>query len=576
MELSRWEGRALILLALGAGLVYGIGLGNPFQYDDLHSIVENPHIRRLGNIPAFFTQPEMFSADPRNAMYRPLVLVSYALNHALGGYEVLGYHLFNIAIHLAASGLVWALLRRLGRSPAESLSAAALFVLHPLASEPVNYISSRSETLCALFFLVAFYGEVAGNRRWRALALVAFALALLTKSVAIALLPVLVAYDLWCRPGQRTWAERGRALLPYGAVALVYLIGIREALRDAMAQHAVRPLGVQWLTQIKASAYYLKLLIWPQGLSVEHQFSLATGPGGGPVLPALLLVASAGLVLSRLLPPWGRFWCVWGFCTLLPSSAVPLNVLVNEHRLYLPLVGFAALGASLLAGLVQERGRLGQALLAAWLGLYAAHAAQRTLVWGSPETLWGDAIARGPHMPRPHLFYADWLQQAGRYEEALREYELARTVYPALLSAGDLLISYNNEGAACLALGRHQRAIEAYRRALAVDPGYQRSRVSLDALMALQEKTWDPEAHRLHQQGLVLLIENRPAEAVAALEASLRRQVRLETCLALGMAYEKSGAPARARQAYAEVQILAPQSEFARTAAEKARQIGNP
>ncbi len=563
---------ALALIAGCTVLIYAGGLTNPFHYDDLHSIVENPHLRSLGNVPAFFYRPEMFSADPRNAMYRPLVLVSYAINHAIGGYEVFSYHLFNIGTHLGVSGLLWLLVRRLGRGQAEALAAALLFALHPLASEPVNYISSRSETLCALFLLLAFHGYLVGSRRWLAIGVVAFVAALLTKSVALALLPMLFIYDRWCRPGG-AFRDRWRLQLPYWFLGLVYLVGIREAIGDAVVNHAVRPLGVQWLTQAKALVYYLKLLWWPQGLSVEHQFSLATGLESAPVLGALLLLATAVLVLSRRPDGQVRFWTSWAVITLLPSSAVPLNVLVNEHRLYLPLVGFAVLMARLGVGLAEGRGRAGQVLVVCWLGVYAGHAAQRTQVWRTPETLWRDAIARGPRMPRPHLFLADCLQQSGRYEEALREYQLTRTVYPAVLSAGDLLISYNNEGAAYLALGRHQEAIEAYRRALTIDPTYTRSRASLDALVALQQAAWDPTAHALHKQGLMLLIKARPAQAVPALEASLRAQVRLETGLALGMAYEKSGAVAKAREAYEGLEILAPQSDFARTAATKLREL---
>ena len=86
----RWVG--LLVLVLPVVLAYGNSLGNPFHYDDGHSIVENPHIRQLANIPAFFFDATMFSKDPENAMYRPLLLTTYALNHAVSGYAVWSYH----------------------------------------------------------------------------------------------------------------------------------------------------------------------------------------------------------------------------------------------------------------------------------------------------------------------------------------------------------------------------------------------------------------------------------------------------------------------------------------------------
>ncbi len=78
--------RLLLLLAVVC-LAHFNTLGNSFHFDDEHSLTENPHIRDLGNIPAFFSRSDMFSANVGSDMYRPLVLVSYALNYSVGGYE---------------------------------------------------------------------------------------------------------------------------------------------------------------------------------------------------------------------------------------------------------------------------------------------------------------------------------------------------------------------------------------------------------------------------------------------------------------------------------------------------------
>ncbi|MBI2504362.1 MAG: tetratricopeptide repeat protein [Candidatus Latescibacteria bacterium] len=571
-----WLGRHYLsgtLIGVLVFVVYAGSLDNAFQYDDIHSIVENSHLRALGNIPAFFYQPEMFSADPRNAMYRPLVLVSYALNHALSGYEVWSYHLFNLGVHLGASWLLWALVCQLGGTRLEALLAGLLFALHPLASEPVNYISSRSESLCAFFFLLAFLGYVRGGRRWLGVSLGAFAGALLAKSVGLALLLVLLLYDFLFKRGEVNWERIRRRHSLFWLAGLAYLAGIWGAIDTAVVSHPVRSMAVQYLTQVKAALYYLKLLWMPQGLSVEHQFSLAGSLVDGPVLAALLCLGTAGALLLQRNAKETLFWAAWAGLTLLPSSAVPLNVLVNEHRLYLPAAAFAVLLSRVLVGLVARRGRVGGILVAVWLGSYGGLSWQRTQVWQSPEALWQDALRKGPHMPRPHLYVGDCHQQAGRHEEALREYALVRTVYPALLSAGDQLVSYNNQGTAYLALGRHAEAVESYRRALAIDPTYAKAREALDALVALQEQEWDPTAHALHKKGLMMLIENRLGEAVPALEESLRRQPRLETYLALGMAWEKKGDAEKARWAYTSLRTLAPGSSFARTAEEKLKQL---
>ncbi|MBM3458044.1 MAG: tetratricopeptide repeat protein [Armatimonadetes bacterium] len=565
---NRWCAGLIVLLG---ALVYSGSLNHPFQYDDVHSIVENPHIRSLANIPRFFAEPELFSADPRNAMYRPLVLVSYALNHALSGYEVWSYHLVNLGIHLGTSVLVRALVLQMGGAGLQAGLAGLVFALHPLASEPVNYISSRSESLCAFFLLLAFYGQGCGQRT---LGAVAFAASLLAKSVGIALLPLLLLHELWFRGGWPGSAALARRQGAYWLLGAGYLVVVWGAIDTAVVSHPVRSLVVQGLTQAKALAYYLKLLWLPWGQSVEPPFTLARSAASAAVWAPLLLLAHGG-VLSWRLGQSRRpaFWLAWALLTLLPSSAVPLNVLVNEHRLYLPLVAFAALVGGMLAELTQTRWRWGLVAVTCCLGGYGALSWQRSQVWQSPAMLWADAAAKGAYMPRPHLYLGDCHQREGRYEEALREYALARTVYPQVLSAGDALVVHNNTGAAHLALGRLNEAMDAYRQALAIDPAYPQARVSLDALVALQERAWEPQAHALHKRGLMLLIENRPAQAAEALEASLTRQIRLETYRALGMAYEQLGEREKARQTYTALKTLAPESPFAENAEVKLDQL---
>ena len=98
-----WLGASIVALAC---LVYLTALGNSFHYDDAHSIVENPHIRTVRNIPAYFHTPEMFSGMEERAMYRPVVVTTLALNYWLGGYQVWGYHVVNFLIHCSATAAV--------------------------------------------------------------------------------------------------------------------------------------------------------------------------------------------------------------------------------------------------------------------------------------------------------------------------------------------------------------------------------------------------------------------------------------------------------------------------------------
>lgn len=146
--------RAPSLLLLVTTSVYVNSLGNAFQYDDEHLLTRNQSVRGLANIPAFF-DPGMFSRNPGSEMYRPLVLVSYALNYNLGGYDVREYHFFNLLVHTVCGCLVYGALSQLfGGNREVAFLDALLFAIHPVTTEPVNYISSRSESMAVLFVLL--------------------------------------------------------------------------------------------------------------------------------------------------------------------------------------------------------------------------------------------------------------------------------------------------------------------------------------------------------------------------------------------------------------------------------------
>ena len=146
---------ALICLPMA---VYLNSIQNPFHYDDIHSIVDNPHIRQLGNIPSFFVDPTLFSAQEENAMFRPLLLTTFAVNYAISGYEVWSYHLVGILLHAGCVLLVWGIGRQLLKEDLAAGLGALIFGLHPINSEAINYISSRSEVLAGFFILLGFWG----------------------------------------------------------------------------------------------------------------------------------------------------------------------------------------------------------------------------------------------------------------------------------------------------------------------------------------------------------------------------------------------------------------------------------
>ncbi len=161
--------RVLVLVGL-VWLVYWNSLHNPFAFDDFSAIVSNPAVRGPADVPSFFRDGSTFSIFKRNWEYRPLFLTSMALCWWIGGGTTLPFHLVSVSLHMANVLLVFLLVRlfltqsRYGarsRSHSEgeraAFFAAALFAVHPLATQSVNYITQQSVPMMSFFYLLSFY-----------------------------------------------------------------------------------------------------------------------------------------------------------------------------------------------------------------------------------------------------------------------------------------------------------------------------------------------------------------------------------------------------------------------------------
>ena len=531
-QTSRWWLSLLLLTAL----THGGSLTHGFHHDDRHSIVENHHLRSLTRVPAYFVDPGTFSGDPDVAMYRPLLLTTYALNYAAGGLSPWGYHLVNIALHATMALLVFAVASGLASSRIAAWWVVAVFSLHPINTQAVAYVSSRSEVLFAVLALAAFHLAQTARPRRRWWGLGCYALSLMTKSTAL-VLPVLLALFEWTRPPQkRQW----RWQAAYWVATALYLavIAYNRFLTRSLGD-MVRPLHVQVFTQIKALIYYLKLLVFPVGLSVEHAFSSSRSPGSAPVLLGGLALGSLLLVVWRGRPRGLPFQGVlWFFAGLGLTFAMPLNLLVNEHRLYLPFVGL------LLALTVAVRTRVwlwgrNSSLGIAALGILGVLTVQRIQVWADDLALWRDAASRAPLASRAHANLGEAQYESGDVHGARLSF------VRALELDEDLCPSWNNLGVVTEELGDLDAARHAYGRALRVDPEF------ADALKNL---------------GRLELRDGNLPEAEQLLSRSRRADPRLvQTRVNLAYLYLRTGRRAMARAEVDAALELDAENPMART-----------
>ncbi|MBN97862.1 MAG: hypothetical protein CME16_01255 [Gemmatimonadetes bacterium] len=522
---------ALLLLALLI-LVHAPGLDNGFHYDDGHSILRNPHIRSLDNLPTFFTDPSKFSENPDFAMYRPLVLVAHTLNYAWGAYTPWGYQLLNLAIHVLASLLVLALLCQFRLPPPAALLGALLFGLHPAQTETINYISSRSESMAALFYLGAFYSHLralapsgALLRSWYGLSLLAFVLGLLCKAVVITLPLALLFFALLHQKRTRT----GKLLLPYWILGGIYLLLYFALAGQGLTRSAqLRDLSTQLATQSKAFVHYLKLSFAPTTLNVQQQFFTSSSFGESAPLLALITGTSflSLLYLWRRRAPTLAFGLGWFLLILLPTLLVPLHILVNDHRIYLALFGPA-----LILGQAGKDPKLRWMLYPVCL-VFSLLSFQRHAIWQDELSLWGDAVKGAPLMPEAHYNLGYAHHQAGAREEARQAYERAVALSPGYARA------QTNLGTIYRQEGRTEEAIQAFQSALQAAP---------------------ETVEALNNLGLIFRSKKHFDEAIALFRRALHLQPKgAEIWMNLGLTYRDQGQRQQAVRALQQAIQLKP------------------
>jgi len=569
------------LLVLLVAVAYHGSYSVPLIFDDGPAIIDNPTIRTLWPI----WKPLMPPTDGSGVTGRPLVNLSLAVNFALGGTDVRGYHAFNLGLHLLAGLTLFGIVRRTllqpalrGRFGADALplalAVAILWSVHPLQTESVVCIVQRTELLVGLFYLQTFYcfirgAESSASRPWWQCAVLACLLGMASKEVMVSAPLLVLLYDRAFVAGtfREAWRQHRRLYLGMAGtwLLLAYLVAGMGGTRGSAAGLG---LGIPWwaysLKQCQAIIHYLQLVIWP------HPLVLYYGTGViyrlTEVLPQVLGLSLlvAGTIAGLIRWPKMGFLGAWFFAILAPSSSViPLvTQTMAEHRMYLPLAAVVAMAA---IGGYRAFGRqclfLGGALALA-LACVTMH---RNADYRSEFSIWADTVAKQPGNAQAHTELGTALNRLNRQTEAFDQYREAVRIDPscaiaqsnlgealylrgqnaeaiahceaALRSKPDLAEAHTNLAAALLKADRIDEALEHAEAALKLKPNFvaalcnssrallRQGRIAASIQQseaALRLKADSVEA--LDVYGDALLVSGRPAEAIPRFEAALRLQ----------------------------------------------------
>ena len=516
-------GAVVVLLIVGAA-AWGSSLQGAFVYDDAPAIVQNKSIRSLWRLDDVLLPVAEFD------YYRPVLNLSLALCYSVGGLDVVPYHIFNLAIHLAAALTLFGLVRRTlllsppGTHLSESATALAfgaslLWMLHPLHTESVTYVVQRCEAMVGLLALLSLYcvvrGATASRAGWYGGAVTACALGMGCKETTV-IVPVLVLlYDRTFLASSLRDVFRKRWAL-YAALASTWALLVPAILVSSVKQapRANDPITA-WeyaRSQFGVIAHYLRLAVWPDQLCLDYAWPVANSPGE-ILSPAIFLGAlAAAVVWTCYRSPKAAFLGGFFFLTLAPSSSViPIPDLAFEHRMYLPLASLAVavvVGAdALFRRLCDTRSPLEPAVRLCLVGgvvAVAAGLATRTCLrnrdYASELRIWEDTLSQAPWSGRAHYNLGCALHKAGRVDEAIDHYRRALEISDrgalvhsslgvALVQRGEVEEGLqhlakaveldpeqaecrNNLGHALVGIGKPREAVVQLQRALEIDSDY--------------------------------------------------------------------------------------------------------
>lgn len=597
---------AIIVVATAA--CYADGFDGAFVFDDQLYVAENKALHSL------WPPYDWLGFCPT----RPVGYFTFALNYALHGDAVFGYHVVNLAIHLAAALALFGFTRRTLRLPgiaeryrrradAFATTAALIWAVHPLGTQAVTYVYQRLESLAALGALVAGYAFVraygeSGRPRlgWSICSTACTYAALLTKESVVALPLLMLIYDrLFIARSWRGVLTRRRyhtaAFCSWGVVLGLMSASVGDYERAGIG--AVEGLSA-WSyarSQPGVILHYLRLSLLPVGLCLDYQWPWARH--WYEFVPQTIVVFAASVLTLRGLLQ-GKLWsfpaCAF-FLLLAPtSSIIPIADLIYEHRMYLPSATVIVLGGCgaveaaerlilcrLDAAGQQRFRRVGMCAVAAVVVAFGVLTYERNRDYRSYEVMWRDVVDKAPHNERACANLADCLMRQARYDEAQPYLARALEINPRYSFALWLTAGLH------LARDERRQAERYLVQALAVKPDYALAHNDLGLIYFEQGRESEAvaeflaalESDPLHAEaranlGMMLIHAGRTEEGLDQIRRAIADNERfIDGRISLGLALVRLG---RLDEAVAELEqalALEPSNEFVRENLQHVRRL---
>jgi tetratricopeptide (TPR) repeat protein len=522
--------RCVLILALCWTVYSAVRDFDFVNWDDPTYVLENPRVL------AGLTWANVWWAltTAHSPYWHPLTWLSHMLDVTIWGPAPGPAHVVNLLIHALNSCLVYVVLRAATRTVWPSLVVAAVFAVHPLHVESVAWIAERKDVLSSCFALLTMlvYVRFARTRTWASYlgVLLFFALALMSKPMAVTLPALLLLADIW--PLKRVhwtdtrtqWARVAAEKLPLFALGLLTtaLTVLVQSEIGAMASLESLPWTTRLTNALVGYVWYLRLIIWPSGLAAFHPL---TAWSASIVFASVIVLVAATALTFRMRASRPHLLFGWFFFLIGLLPVIGLlqagEQAVAERFVYLPLFGIIVAVTWEAAAWLDSRKTLAAILVLGVIAVEAAVARGQVPVWTDSLALWTATIEVTGGNSRVYENLAQAQRERGAYADALINYQRALDAAPASPDRYKAII-WNAMGITEIRKGDPNAALQHLRQAVQADGSLTEARLNFGNTLAAFGQLQEAEGHLLAalEQRLELV------EAMVGLGSVLLRQGR--------------------------------------------------
>ncbi len=520
-----------VLIAAGS-FIYFFNLNNQLFWDDEEWIINNVFVQDISwsNIKFWFSNNTLAGVGLKSNYYRPFLFFTFALDYIISGIKPLAYHLTSNSIHIFNSILVFWLIRQAFKRNLLAFLVSVFFLVHPLQTEAITYISGRGDSLAAMFMflsLILFHRAEINGDGWlgikKILSIVFLVLGLLSRETGI-IFPALALILYVSVLSDKTFIKSIKQGLiktwPYFAAVIIYgilrltVLNFLNILNFYLEPNIYSEnLHVRMFTFLPILWEYLKLLTVPVGLHMERGSTVYTSLFQWPVWPVFLGIVGLMIWLrylykhqskiynsrlyrgsstkSGLEPKTFQIWflgSMWFFIALGPVSGItPINALMYEHWLYLAMVGFWLIFSFYLVKLFDYFKETRKSLFVicvllfgAYISFYGLQSVKRNILWGNPTEFYKNILKYEPDSARINNNLGNIYFNQGNREQAEFYYRKA-------VDSGDAFAHpYFNLGSMLQSKGDIYGAIQLYEEAIRINPNFYYPYQSLAVIYAQQ------------------------------------------------------------------------------------------